>query len=117
MLFYPLYCGNIAETKAAGENTHDVDTWIEGSQAQVKNVKNRDDFKMNLLVLGSKDKYTKSGVDCVRKLVSESRLQELGYPIHREGEKVMLVIGDKIMSLSYENDTNITKNAKTLRTG
>ena len=64
VLFYPLYCGNIADTKAAKDNAHDVDMWIEGSQAQLKNVTNRYDIITNLLVLGAGDKYTKSGVDC-----------------------------------------------------
>ena len=31
VVFYPLYCGNIADTKAAEDNAHDVDTWIKGS--------------------------------------------------------------------------------------
>ena len=39
---------------------------------------------------------------------------EIGVPY---GEKLMKVIGDKLMGLSYKNDTNIEKNAKKLRTG
>ena len=77
----------------------------------------RDNFKNNLSAFGTEEKYTKSGTDCIRTLVSESGLPQLGYPIHREGEKLMKVTGDKLMGLLYENDRKNTKNAMKLRTG
>ena len=106
------YCGNIADTKAVEDNSHNVDTWFEGTTAQRQNTTNRVDFKNNLSVFGTKEKFTKSGADCVRTLVSESGLLELGYPIHREGDKLMKVVGEKLMGLTYENDR---KNTKTQR--
>ena len=117
VLFYPLYCRNIADTKAVKDNAPNVNTWIKGITAQLQNNTNRDNFKDNLSVFGTEEKYTKSGTDCVRMLVSESGLLQLGYPIHREGEKLMKVVGDKLMGLLYENDRKNTKNAKKLRTG
>ena len=104
VLFYPLYCGNIADSEAVEDNSHDVDTWFEGTTAQRQNTMNRVDFKNHLSVFGTEDKFTKSAADCVRTLVTESGLLKLGYPIHREGEKLMKVVGDKVMGLTYEND-------------
>ena len=50
-------------------------------------------------------------------MVSESGLLQLGYPIHREGEKLVKVVVDKLMGLLYENDRKNAKNAKKLPTG
>ena len=63
VLFYPLYCGNIADTKVVKDNAHNVNTWIKGTTAQLQNNTSRDNFKNNPSVFGTKEKYTKSGTD------------------------------------------------------
>ena len=109
VLFYPLYCGNIADSEAVEDNSHDVDTWFEGTTAQRQNTMNRVDFKNHLSVFGTEDKFTKSAADCVRTLVTESGLLKLGYPIYKEGDKLMKVVGDKVMGLTYEDDRDNKK--------
>ena len=117
VLFYPLYCGNIAVSEAVEDNSHDVDTWFEGTTAQRQNTRNRVDFKNHLAVFGTEDKFKKSAADCVRTLVTQSGLLKLGYPMYKEGDKLMKVVCDHVMGLTYEDDRETKKKANKLRRG
>ena len=87
--------------KAVLQRSHIVDTWIEGSQAQEMNTQ-RIDFNKNLHVMVSHKKYSKSRVECLKALVHQLVLDQLGYSINREGLKVVNVILDALSNTSYE---------------
>ena len=101
---YPLYCGNISVAKMSPSITHVVDTWLQRSQAQVNNSVHRSDFQKNLSVLESYKKYLKTAVECLWQLVFELGLELLGYLIHMEGMKVVNIIDNVLIGVSYEDD-------------
>ena len=111
MIWYPLHCVNILVAKVVPQLSHVVDTWIEGLQAQEMNTQ-RSDFKNNLHVMASCKKYSKSGVECLRALVHQLGLDQVGYPINMEGLKVMNIIWDAISKSSYEDDAAILQGQK-----
>ena len=62
--------------------------------------------------MASHRKYSKYGVECLRALVHQSGLDQVGYPINMEGLKVMNIIWDAIRKSSYEDEDAILQGQK-----
>ena len=58
------------------------------------------------------EKYSKSGVACLKALIHQSGLDQVGYPINMQGLKVMNIIQDALSRTSYEDEDAILEGQK-----
>ena len=103
-LMYPLITGTVAQPRRHRQvKVANVDTWIQGSMAQLMDAEMSSKLDKALQCVGG-EPYKTSAMQKIRALAIETGLAQLGYPIHLTGCKVMKIVRDAVGKTSFEDD-------------